>query len=141
MKLQLLAGFHSCLVGQLEKIWKELELKLSNYAPLFGKIMDHQMRCKNCNREWTTNLDTNGSYLKYCPGCSGGFWELSIKEEDYAISGETVMGRFSPLLFLRSLHHFVRGCLLIAGTISGITIVLIGAGLGWLSDLIFKERR
>ena len=108
----------------------------------FWRIMEHQMRCKNCDREWTTNLDTNSSYLKYCPGCSsGGFWELSIEEEDYAISGEETLGRFSALLFLRSLYYFMRGCLLVAGTIFGIIIVLIGALLHWLNDLIFEGGR
>ena len=103
--------------------------------------MEHQMKCKNCGREWMMlNIDATSAHLKYCPGCSG-FWELSIKEEDYAISGEETLGRFSPLLLMRSFYRFVRGCLLVAGTIGGITVVLIGAGLHWLSDLIFKERK
>jgi hypothetical protein len=98
------------------------------------------MRCKNCDREWATDFDPLGSHLKYCPGCSG-FWELSIEEENYAISGEETLGRFSPLLLLRGLYYFMSGCLLVTGTIFGIIIVLIGAGLSWLSDLIFKGRR
>lgn len=106
-----------------------------------GEIMEHQMKCRNCDREWATiNLDTTSCYLKYCPGCSG-FWELSIEEENYAISGEETLGRFSALLLLRSLHRFVRGCLLVAGTVAGITVVMIGALISWLSDRIFKGRR
>ena len=103
------------------------------------QLMEHQMKCKNCDRKWTTNFDPVGSYLKYCPGCSI-FWELSIEEEDYAISGEETLGRFSPLLLLRGLYHFMW-CLLVTGTIVGIIIVLIGTGLSWLSDLVFKGRR
>lgn len=102
--------------------------------------MDHQMKCKNCDREWVTNFDTTGTHLKYCPGCSG-FWELSIKEEDHAISGEETLGRFSALLLLHSLHRFVRGCLLVAGTIVGITVVLIGALIHLFNDWIFKGKR
>ena len=106
----------------------------------FGEIMEHQMRCKNCDRKWITNFGTTGSFLKYCPSCSG-FWELSIEEENYAISGERTLGRFSPLLLLRRFYHFVSDCLLVTGTIVGIVTVLIGAGISWLNDLIFTRGR
>ena len=92
-------------------------------------------RCPDC--------DIHLTILYLCPECGIRYDYLNFMEVDNAISGEETLGRFSPLLFLRSLYHFVRGCLLVAGTIAGITVVLIGAFISWISDLIFifKERR
>ena len=96
-------------------------------------LTGHNEHCPDC--------DTHLTSLYLCPDCGIRYEYLNFMEVDNAISGEETLGRFSALLFLRSLHYFVRGCLLIAGTVAGIIIVLIIAGLSWLSDLIFKGRR
>ena len=100
--------------------------------------MDTHWFCSACGNSWRGIPYSDAKvHVVVCPNCEQWY----IEEVKDGNSGEAALGRFSPRVFLRYILIIGRAGLLIIGSLAGIVVILIVAGLSWLSDLLFGRNR
>ena len=93
------------------------------------RLTGHRFHCPECGSHLTS--------LLLCPECGDRYGaKVEVKN---GISVEATLGRFSPRVLV---SNFLSNCwwrLHVVSSAIGIAIIIVVAGLVWVSDLIFGE--